>query len=344
MKAPKCNIQLEEVVEAYLDCRKNKRLTHGALSFEIDLEPNLLSLHYDLVNGLYTLLPSTCFVVKSPRVREVWASQFRDRIVHHIIFNRVGDKINRTLIHDTFACIKNRGTLYGINRLEKHIRSFTQNWKLEKFYLKCDYSNFFSSINKHILWDILNPKIKNEPDWLKELFHLVIFNDPTITPILNSNEIEFNEVPIHKRLLGGDIGLPIGNLTSQLLANVLLDVIDKYAKHVLKIKHYVRYVDDIIFLGDSPEILIDQFENIKEKSVELGVRFNPKKTVCQPVSRGVEFLGQVIHPFFTVPSPSTTKRIKRSILDEVDINNYMSYFKQAKNHHTILNDIQSLTR
>jgi hypothetical protein len=122
-----CKIKLEELLRAYYDCRKNKRNTINALKFEIDLEKNILNLYNDLVNGTYEIGRSICFVVKNPKPREVWASNFRDRIVQHLVYNRLKEKFHNKFIKESCACIPGRGVLYGVKTLEHQIRSISNN-------------------------------------------------------------------------------------------------------------------------------------------------------------------------------------------------------------------------
>ena len=142
-------------MQAYFDCRRAKRSSESALRFEIDLEHNLATLYDDLCADVYTPGRSICFVVTHPRPREVWAADFRDRIVHHLLYNHIAPAIHARFIADSCACIPGRGTLYGARRLEAMIRSQTQNWSRPGFYLKCDIANFFVSISKPILSELL---------------------------------------------------------------------------------------------------------------------------------------------------------------------------------------------
>ncbi len=157
-----------ELVEAYLDCRRTKRNSNAALAFEMRLERNLRRLYDELADGSYMPGRSKCFVITRPKPREVWAAAFRDRIVHHLLYNRIGPRFERSFIADSCACIKGRGTLYAAERLESKVRSITQNWSRRAFYLKCDLANFFVSIDKRILLDLLLAKI-SEPSGQRAL-------------------------------------------------------------------------------------------------------------------------------------------------------------------------------
>jgi hypothetical protein len=334
-----CDIKFEELVSAYFDCRKNKRNTQSALEFEIDLEHNLWELYNQLRQGTYKIGRSICFVVKQPRTREVWAAQFRDRVVHHLIYNRLSDKWNRSFTADSCACIPGRGTMYGAIRLEKHIRSITNNWSKDAWYLKCDLQNFFVSIDKNVLWRLMDGKIKIP--WLNDLTKMVLFHDPRVDPVFKSSEAEMAEVPEYKRLLlaGENRGLPIGNLTSQFFANILLDCLDKFVKHKLKVRKYVRYVDDCIFLSTDKAQLRVWYNLVTEFVKTLGLKFNPKKCFIQRVSRGVSFVGQTIYPFRRVPLRNTQmKCFKRcSNATPSTINSFLAYMGQSGKNFNLKN-------
>lgn len=154
----------EALTQAYFDCRRTKRNSNSALAFELDLERNLMQLHTELNNGTWQPGPSICFVVTHPKPREVWAADFRDRIVHHLLYNQVGAGIEATFIADSCACIPGRGTLYAAKRLEAKVRSATQNWSRPCHYLKADLANFFVAIDKRVL-DRQLRRLIDEPWW-----------------------------------------------------------------------------------------------------------------------------------------------------------------------------------
>lgn len=216
----------------------------------------------------------------------------------HLERNLIGQRFERGFIADSCACIKGRGTLYAVERLERHVRSKTQNWSVPAWYLKCDLQNFFVSIEKARLWQLLEPRIP-EP-WLRDLAHLILFHDPREDYEFRGDIQDLQLVPTYKRLTCQPIthGLPIGNLPSQLGANILLNVLDQHIKHRLRVRHYVRYVDDFVLLGRSPQWLNAVLHDIGMfLPAELGLRLNDKKTILQPVSRGIDFVGQVVLPW-----------------------------------------------
>ena len=149
----------EELTLAYFDCREHKRNTASAIAFEMRLERNLRQLHDELQDGTYSPGRSICFVITRPKPREVWAAEFRDRIVHHLLYRRIGPAIEARFIADSCACIPGRGTLYAAQRLEAKVRSVTENWSRPADYLKLDLANFFVSIDKSVLSALLERHI-----------------------------------------------------------------------------------------------------------------------------------------------------------------------------------------
>ncbi|AZD07513.1 Retron-type RNA-directed DNA polymerase [Pseudomonas chlororaphis] len=279
----------------------------------MDLERNLVELHDDLLAGTYRPGRSICFVVTRPKAREVWAADFRDRIVHHLLYNHIGARIERSFIADSCACIPGRGTLYAAKRLESKIGSASQNWSRPCWYLKLDLANFFVSIDKRVLAGQLAARIK-EP-WWRSLAEQILMHDPRENYEVRSPAHLFNRVPQHKRLTAqpAHLGLPIGNLSSQFFANVYLDALDQFAKHQLKAKHYIRYVDDFVFLHESPQQLNEWLARVDAFLPKLGARLNPSKTILQPVDRGVDFVGHVIKPWRrTTRKRSVAQALKRT--------------------------------
>lgn len=328
-----------DLVQAYYDCRRSKRNSASALAFEANLERNLSQLHSDLIAGTYRPGRSICFVVTRPKPREVWAADFRDRIVHHLLYNRIGAGIEATFIADSCACIPGRGTLYAAKRLESKIRSATQNWAKPVQYLKLDLANFFVSIDKQILAGQLEARIR-EP-WWRALALQVLWHDPREDFEVRSPRHLFNKVPQHKRLTAqpARLGLPIGNLSSQFFANVYLDALDQFVKHQLRCRHYVRYVDDFVLLHESPQQLNAWLAEINAFLPTLGARLNPSKTILQPVDRGVDFVGHVIKPWRRTTRPrSVAQALHRTAAVPAEdlretANSYFGLLTQASHSH-----------
>ena len=305
------------------------------MAFEVNLEQNLIQLHHDLMSGNYRPGRSICFVVTRPKAREVWAAAFRDRVVHHLLYNHVAPRFYASFIADSCACIPGRGTLYAAKRLESKIRSATENWSKPVFYLKCDLANFFVAIDKQVLRRQLAARI-TEPWWLA-LAEQILMHDPRENFETRSPLHLFGRVPQHKRLTAqpAHLGLPIGNLSSQFFANVYLDALDQFAKHQLRAKHYVRYVDDFILLHESPQQLNAWLAQIEVFLSTLGARLNPTKTILQPVDRGVDFVGHVIKPWRrTTRKRSAAQALKRTAAAPAEdlretANSYFGLLSQA---------------
>src|ERR1700687_3155155 len=296
----------QDLVAAYFDSRRYNRNRNTAVAFEEDLERNLVGLFDELAAGIYRPGPSICFLITRPKAREVWAAGFRDRVVHHLLYNRVGPRFERSFIADSCACISGRGTLYAARRLEAKVRSVTRNWSRPGWYLKCDIANFFVAIDKRLLAGFLEERITET--WWRALAELILFHAPRPDVIFRCRPDELALVPPYKRLANQPthMGLPIGNLSSQFFANVYMDRLDQFAKHVLHARHYIRYVDDFVLLHESRAWLSAALAEIEAfLPRELHVRLNPAKTVLQPVDRGIDFVGQVLKPWYRRIRPRT---------------------------------------
>lgn len=324
-----------DLVQAYYDCRRTKRNSASALAFEVDLERNLINLHDDLVNGTYRPGRSICFVVTRPKAREVWAAAFRDRIVHHLLYNHIGAGIEAQFIADSCACIPGRGTLYAAERLEAKVRSLTQNWSRPAHYLKMDLANFFVAIDKRVLGNQLACLV--DQTWWRSLALQILWHDPRADFEVRSPRHLFNKVPQHKRLTAqaAHLGLPIGNLSSQFFANIYLNDLDQFVKHKLKARHYIRYVDDFLLLHESPQQLNAWLAEIESYLPALGAKLNPTKTILQPVDRGVDFVGHVLKPWRRTTRKRTAQVALRRVAaapedDLLEVaNSYFGLFRQA---------------
>ena len=329
----------ENLVQAYLDCRRTKRNSASAQAFEARAEHNLYQLYEELKEGTYQPGASICFVITHPKPREVWAARFRDRIVHHLLYNHIAPRYHASFVADSCACIPGRGTLYAARRLEHQVRSQTQNWSRPAHYLKCDLANFFVSIDKTVLLGQLVSKV-TEPWWMA-LVTVILMHDPRQNVEVRGTRQELELVPPHKSLFNAPdgYGLPIGNLSSQFFANVLLDDLDQFAKHRLGAPHYVRYVDDFVLLHESPQWLNQAKRQIEGKLADLHLALNPRKTILQPVARGIDFVGQVIKPWRRI----TRRKSLNVALDRLatmpaaDLhqsgNSYFGLLRQATHSH-----------
>jgi len=332
-----CDLLISDVFQAYYDCRKAKRNTWNALEFEQNLERNLMDLYYELLSGKYQPGRSIMFVVTKPKAREVWAANFRDRVVHHILYNRYSGHFYRRFIYDSYACIPEKGTLRAANRVQHFIRSATKNHTQPAWFLKADVANFFVSIDKSILDKLLAKQII-DPWWIR-LARLILHKDPKENVYIKSSKEQLNKVPSHKSLLNAPegFGLPIGNLSSQFFANVYLDELDQYAKHELKLKHYVRYVDDIVVFGSNGKDLNTAYQKMSEfAETKLGIKFHPNKKEINRVEVGLNFVGYIIKPWCMYIRQSTidnmyTQAASKTKFDDLraTVNSYFGMLRNA---------------
>ncbi len=305
-----CDITVSELFQAYYDCRSLKRNTVNALEFEQNLERNLMGLYHDLIEDRYQPSRSICFIVTKPKPREVWASDFRDRIVHHLIYNRYFHTFSKSFIHDSYACLPGKGTLNAAKRLNHFVRSSTYNYQKQAWYLKIDVYNFFMSINKNILLDLLSLKIKNL--WWFGLVSKIVLHDATTNVHIKSNYNLQKLIPFHKSLYNVDkkCGLPIGNLSSQFFANIYLNELDQYCKRVLKIKYYIRYVDDIIVLDKDPSQLNQWYQQMESfLQHRLDLKFHPQKKSINITDKGINFVGFIVRHYCRYVRRSTISSI-----------------------------------
>ena len=345
----------EDVLKAYMECRKYKRNTKTAMNFEKNFIDKLQVLLKQINTRTFKSGRYTCFAVIQPKPREVWAAPFKNRIIHHLIHNEIGKEFEKHYIDQTYSCIKGRGSLKAILDVFKGCRSITENWTKEAFFIKLDIKNFFVSLDKEILWDLLKEKV-DENSTLGWLVYKSIFDDITQNPHYRHKEI-LAQVPAYKSLKNIDRmkkGLPVGNLTSQFYSNVYMNEFDLFCKHVLKLKYYYRYVDDILILikdSLSANIIVNRINNwlIENRHLQL----NTNKTVINRIKYGIKFLGVRIFPHYIIPTKCifnklkwALKNFKKNIFDEkclATLNSYLGMFIPF-NNYSIRTKILSNTR
>jgi hypothetical protein len=236
-----------EALEAsYRECRRRKRGTANALRFELDLERNLSELARDLQSGTYRPRRSVCFLATWPKLREIIASDFRDRVVHHFLVKKLEPIFEKVFIHDSFASRKGKGTHAALDRLAEFIPRVTQNHTRRAWYAHLDIRSFFPSIDRQVLHGLVAKRIPDSPA-LRWLAALWIFHDPTLGAIWKGDPKLREMIPPGKSLFTAPPGkgLPIGNHTSQFFASVYLNELDQFVKHRLKARYYLRYTSTI---------------------------------------------------------------------------------------------------
>ena len=297
-------IDVEQLFEAYLSCRKTKRYTQNALKFEVDYEANLFDLKEEIENGSYSPGRSIAFIVNKPVKREIFAADFRDRVVHHWLINKLNPLFEKVFIKDSFACRVGRGTHYGVKRADSFIKTCSANYTKDSYILKLDILGFFMHINRNLLLTMLEKFIHQyytQPDkaLVLEITQKIIFNQPTQNCIIKGNKKDWDGLPKNKSLFHSppDCGLPIGNLTSQVFANFYMHQFDAFVTKELGLKYYGRYVDDFVIVHpdkDYLKSLIPQLSAFLLSNLQLTL--HPKKIYLQHYSKGVKFLGTVIKP------------------------------------------------
>lgn len=232
-------IEFTQLMDAYLECRRNKRNSMAALAFELDLENNLIGLYEDIVSGNYEISPSIAFVVEKPVRREVFAADFRDRVVHHLLMQILIPHFEREFIRDSYACRIGKGTLHGIKRIQRFIAQCSEGYTKDCYILKCDISGFFMSIDRNILWQKLekfiltidfgdkkaeqggNWDLFSQPKVTSELSELVVrltkqiaMHNPIDGCRINGSTDRWNGLPADKSLFGtNNIPMPNGYLS-----------------------------------------------------------------------------------------------------------------------------------
>ena len=300
-------IQQIELYNAYIHCRRRKRKTINSIKFEINELYNLYVLYNDLVKYEYVIGKSIAFICYYPKPREIFAADFRDRIVHHLIYDRdISYFENFAWITDTYSCRVNKGTLYGVNHIKQQIINYSNNYEYLVFAAKCDLKSFFVYIDKDILYKILEKFIRSVDNNRKEediefdlyLWKLIIYNRPQDNCIFKQSLSCWNSLEPGKSLReilpNDNRGFAIGNLTSQMLANFYMSVFDYYVYYDLNLP-YGRYVDDFVILNSDQENANEIVNNctnyLKDK---LKLTLHPNKTQIQEISHGVQMTGAII--------------------------------------------------
>ncbi len=299
------------VYDAYKKCIRNKRNTLNAQNFEANLIENLCDLQMCLENRSYRIGKSICFLTHSPKLREVFAADFRDRVVHHILVEKIEAYYEKKFIHDVYNNRKDK----GIHSAAKKAQKFAYRFK-DGYFLQLDIKGFFYNLDKNILFkQFFNDIQKSDLRGKKEILWLankIIYHDSTKNFSFKGDKTKLALLPSHKTLfkISKEKGLPIGNLTSQFFANVYLNKFDHFIKRELRIKGYLRYVDDFVLFSDSKEALKEAKKRIElylkeHLSLELREDFKLKRT-----TQGLDFLGYIIRPHYLLVRNRVVKNYK----------------------------------
>jgi retron-type reverse transcriptase len=295
-------ISIENLLLAWKEFVKGKRKRKDLLDFERNLMTNIILLHSDLSLFNYKHSKYQAFKISDPKSRDIHKASIRDRLLHHAIYRKLYPYFDKKFIFDSYSCRNRKGTHRAINRFEHFYLKCSKNNTKTCWVLKCDIRKFFATIDHNILISILDSCIndKNLVTLLKEI--ISSFHSNSKISVASCN----------------NVGLPLGNLTSQLFVNIYMNEFDHFVKRELKVLYYIRYADDFIFLSENKSELEDILQKVviflKEK---LSSSLNFSKVHISTYSSGIDFLGWVNFPYHRTLRTVTKKRMKRRI-EEID--------------------------
>ena len=311
-------VEISNIARVLFACAKRASNSEQKRAHLIALPNMVLALANDIATGNYKPQPFTVFAVTAPKLREIFAPAFADRIVHHWLVSQIEPWWNKRFIDDSYANRQGKGTQAAIERLQALMRREHHRW-----YCKLDVQAFFPSIDRTILlalWQRALPRLPYPVATRKRLEQVataILTQDPIQPqPLRSGDQALLNRIPPHKSLFHAQPGkgLPIGSLTSQFFANVYMNELDQYAKHQLRIGGYIRYVDDIILLGPDVATLMAWKAQIECFLRErLALTLHPRKTVIQRCKQGADFLGAIVHPGHRLSRQRTVRALRRRI-------------------------------
>jgi len=312
-------ISVENLLLAWEEFIKGKKNKFDVQEFSFQLMDNILSLHNDLLQRRYKHSEYKRFHICDPKQRVIHKAFVRDRLLHHAIYRIFYPFYDKTFFADSFSCRLNKGTHKAMARFEKFFYKVSQNNTRTCWVLKCDIKKFFDSIDHSVLFSILQNKITDRDTlWLlREI--IVSFNRDYIQlGLFDLRDAQIKRERERETAPCGR-GIPIGNLTSQLFANIYMNEFDQFVKHQLKIKHYIRYADDFVIVSSSIDYLQDLLPVIESfLSHRLHLKLHPNKISIRKVGQGVDFLGFIILPRYRLVRTKTRQRIFKKLKTRVD--------------------------
>lgn len=317
--------------QAWKEFRKGKGNKKDVLEFEYYLEQNMFELHRDLVSKKYQHGPYQSFYITDPKRRHIHKAIVRDRVIHHAIYKTLYPIFNKTFIATSFSCRIGKGTHQGVFWLDKMVRKISRNYTQPCYVLKCDIRKFFDSVDHNVLVSILSKRIRD-----KDMMWL-------LTEVIDSFCSGYSDL-FNKK------GLPIGNLTSQLFANIYMNEFDQFIKHTLRAPFYARYTDDFVLISQDKEELKKILEPIREfLTSTLKLELHPNKVSIRKLHNGVDFLGYVVLPHHKLLRTKTKRRIYKGLLRKVQeykdgkvdkdsvektLHSYLGALSHANTHHS----------
>ncbi len=302
-------ISVENLLEGWNEFVKGKKKRKDVQMFQLHHMDRILDLHLDLKNRTYKHKGYEAFTISDPKPRNIHKASVRDRVLHRAIYRKLYPFFDKTFISDSFSCRNGKGTHKALGRFTYFYRKFSKNNTRKCRILKCDIRKFFASTDHDILFKILEKYIP----------------DKDILGLLREIVGSFSSTELSK-------GLPLGNLTSQLLVNIYMNEFDQFVKHKIKAKYYIRYADDFVILSGDNRRLESILIKIKKFLLdELKLSLHPNKVSIKTISSGVDYLGWVHFPHHRVLRTVTKKRMLRNIkLKEGKIETIQSYLGMLK--------------
>jgi len=297
----------ENLLEAWQEFLTGKRGKPDVQEFQLRLMDNILSLRDDLVNGTYRHGGYEAFKISDPKPRDIHKASVRDRLVHHAIYRVLYPFFDQTFISDSFSCRNGKGTHAAMNRFRTFARIVSKNDMRTCWVLKGDIRKFFANVDHTVLMGILKSYI---PD---------------------GRIIKLSEEVIGSFSSAPGIGLPLGNLTSQLFVNIYMNEFDQFVKHTLKARHYLRYADDFIVLSGNREwleIILPEMRNFLANRLILAL--HPKKVSIKTLASGVDVLGWVHFPDHRVLRTTTKRRAISRVAADSNEQRVASYLGMLK--------------
>lgn len=306
----------ESLSTAYHKARLGKQSKPKICEFDFYLEAELSKLEYELKSGQYQPSAYTHFKICEPKLRQVSAPAFRDRVVHHSLVAEIEPLFEKRFIYDSYACRKHKGTHLGARRVKKFLMAArTKYGKNQPIYaLQADIKQFFKSINWDILLQLINKTVDCPETY--DLIEKIIISYKSAAP--ESAQLDLFNQSHHHLVAGARVGLPIGNLTSQLFANVYLDQLDHFVKDQLREKHYSRYMDDFLIIHPDKTHLLNLQDEIKQfLQKKLKLRLHPKKNVIKHAENGIPFVGYLIFYDHTLIRGNTLRRMQKNYRNKI---------------------------
>ena len=297
-------ISVENLLVSWQEFLKGKRKRKDVSEFSIHLMDNIFRLHEELKNKMYRHGPYQGFKISDPKPRHIHKAPVRDRFLHHAIHRILYPYFDRKFLFDSYSCRTKKGTHRGINRFTFFAGKVSQNNTRTAWILKCDIRKFFANIDHSVLKKILRKYIRDKS--------IVWLLDQVIESYNSPNK--------------QGVGLPLGNLTSQLLINIYMNELDHFVKRELKILYYIRYADDFIIVHENREILVGitpQISIFLEENLKL--KLHPDKVFIKTFYSGVDFLGWVLFPHHRILRTTTLRRILKRLKKEQSKESLVSY-------------------